>query len=71
MRSKDDADILYGLQAIAEHLGVTRGQAKHRAAAGQIPTFKLGGTVCALKSEIAIKLRAAALAAQYVPPGGC
>lgn len=71
MPTTDKPDMLYGLSEIAEHLGITRGQAKHRAATAQIPTFKMGQTVCALRSEIDKHLRAAALAAQHRPPQGC
>lgn len=47
-----DGDLLYGLKAVAGYLRITPRQAKHRVAAGQIPTFKIGGTVCANRSEI-------------------
>jgi hypothetical protein len=45
-------DLLYGFQAIAEHLGITKRQAMHRAAEGQIPTFKMGRAVCASAAQL-------------------
>ena len=41
------ADLLYGVKAIAEFLGLTRAQAQHRSDQGVIPTFRVGGTICA------------------------
>jgi hypothetical protein len=49
-------DLLYGTAAIARHLGLTVRQAKHRCAKGAIPTFKMGRTVCARRSSIALAL---------------
>jgi hypothetical protein len=60
MREREPADTLYGLEAIADHLGITRDQAKHRAAQKLIPTFKMGRTVCALRSAIDASLAARA-----------
>ncbi|KQP53041.1 hypothetical protein ASF34_01325 [Methylobacterium sp. Leaf106] len=56
----EPADTLYGLEAIAAHLGITRGQAKHRVAQKLIPSFKLGRTVCALRSAINDEMRSRA-----------
>ena len=47
-----DPDLLTGLQAIADHLGWTKRQTQHRADAGELPTFNIGRTVCALRSEL-------------------
>lgn len=63
------ADLLYGVQAVADFLGLTRHQAQHRIDAGDLPTFRLGGkkggTICArrttLRSHLA-KLEREALA---------
>ena len=46
-------DVLYGTDAIAKHLGWTVRQVKHRHEAGQLPTFKMGRTVCAKRSTLA------------------
>ena len=45
-------DLLYGLHAIAGHLGMTPRQAKHRALTKLIPTFKIERTVCARRSSL-------------------
>lgn len=47
-----DSDLLVGLDQIGQHLGMTFNQAKHRAASGDIPTFKIGKTVCARRSTL-------------------
>lgn len=60
MPERDEADILYGVKAIATFVGITPDQAKHRVAKGQIPSFKIGGTVCALRSSIRTSLAARA-----------
>lgn len=52
MDQGEKSDVLYGLKAIAEHLRLTPNQAKHRVAQGLLPTFKMGGTVCARRSSI-------------------
>ena len=53
MQETDDrADLLYGVPAIATYLGLTDKQVRHRAEAGDIPTFKIGGTVCARRSSL-------------------
>ncbi len=57
------ADLLYGVPAIAEHLQMTEPQVYHLHAKGEIPTFKVGGKVCARRSALAkhfAKLEAAA-----------
>ena len=50
------ADLLYGVQAIATFLGLTRHQAQHRIDDGEIPTFRMGGkkrgTICARRSSL-------------------
>ena len=48
----DSADLLYGFEAIGSFLGITPRQAKHRAAAGDMPTFKLGHHVCARRASL-------------------
>ena len=52
-RGVPETDLLYGLAAIGSAIGVTDRQAEHLVATGQIPTFKLGRTVCARRSTLA------------------
>jgi len=47
------ADLLYGLEAIAEFVGLTVPQVKHQIAISGWPTFKQGRTVCARRSTLA------------------
>lgn len=50
-----DIDLLTGHEQIAGHLGWTIRQTKHRDAAGELPTFRMGSgrTVYARKSTLA------------------
>ena len=50
---KDAVDLLYGMAAIGGHIGLTARQVEHLATKGELPTFKLGGTVCARRSTLA------------------
>jgi hypothetical protein len=52
MTGNETSGFLYGLEAIGGFLGMTAKQAKHRALAGQIPTFKMGRSVCATKQAL-------------------
>ncbi|WP_286880878.1 hypothetical protein [Sphingomonas sp.] len=47
------ADLLYGVKAIAAHLQMTVKQVYHLHAKGDLPTFKIGATVCARRSTLA------------------
>lgn len=47
------ADLLYGVAAIASHLTLTRKQVYHLHDKGDLPTFKVGATVCARRSTLA------------------
>jgi excisionase family DNA binding protein len=52
-RATDEAGLLlYGALAIAEFLGLTERQVRHRVADGELPTFKIGGTVCARRASL-------------------
>jgi len=51
-------DLLLGADKIAAWLGITRRQAYRLAYGGQLPTFKLGGTVAARKSSLSAWLAA-------------
>lgn len=46
------SDILRGANAIAGHLGFPRRVVYHLAANDNLPTFRLGATVCARKSTL-------------------
>ena len=45
-------DLLYGAPAIAEYLGVTDRVVYHRAETGEIPSFKIGKTICSRKTTL-------------------
>ena len=47
-----NVDLLYGVRAIGEVLGLTEKQADHLIRDGRIPTFKLGGRVCSRRSVL-------------------
>lgn len=53
--ARDDAetDLLYGVEHIAKHLQMTRRQVYHLHDQGHLPTFKIGGKVCARRSALA------------------
>jgi len=46
-------DLLHGVNAIAAHLSMTAKQIYHLHGNGQLPTFKIGKTVCARRSTLA------------------
>jgi hypothetical protein len=48
-----DTDLLYGVGQIAGHLRMTARQVYHLHDQGHLPTFKLGGKVCARRSRLA------------------
>lgn len=48
-----EVDLLCGVKAIAIHLGRTPRQVTTWIEKGELPTFKLGGTVCSTKSGLA------------------
>jgi hypothetical protein len=54
-KTHDDekADLLYGVQAIADHLGLRTRQAQHQIDKRGFPVFRMGGIVCARKTSIA------------------
>ena len=46
-------DLLYGVPAIAEYLGLAVRQARHLCEVGRVPTFKLGNKIiCARRSTL-------------------
>lgn len=48
-QEREGADLLYGAAPIANFLGITEKQARHRIDDGHIPTFRIGSTICARK----------------------
>lgn len=55
--AKNARDLLYGVTAIADHLGLTNRQVYHQREQGLLPTFKMGRVVCASKSYLAEHFR--------------
>lgn len=51
--AEEPGDLLYGVPAIAAHLSLKARVVYHLHAAGRLPTFKLGGKVCARRSTLA------------------
>jgi hypothetical protein len=51
--SNNGADLLYGLDAIAEFVGLTVPQVKHQINVSGWPTFKQGRIVCTRRSTLA------------------
>ncbi|WP_188064734.1 hypothetical protein [Sphingobium sp. KCTC 72723] len=51
--SANYSDLIYGLEAIADFVGLTVAQVKHQISISGWPTFKQGRTVCALRSALA------------------
>ena len=47
-----DDDLLYGVPAIAEAFKLTPRRVYHLKDRHGLPTFKIGGTVCARRSEV-------------------
>ncbi len=45
-------DLLYGAAAIGEYLGISERQARHRVDTGEIPTFRIGKTICSRRSTL-------------------
>ena len=43
----EQSRLLYGVPAIAGYLGLRQRQARHQIEKGHIPTFRMGGTICA------------------------
>lgn len=63
LKSKPAGDLARGMKAIAEHLGVTVRQGFHLHEQRLIPTFHIGRSVCARRSELDRALDALARAA--------
>ncbi|WP_267395557.1 MULTISPECIES: hypothetical protein [unclassified Sphingomonas] len=52
-QTTNEPDLLYGLDAIAVHVGLTVPQVKWQIARSNWPTFKQGAIVCARRSTLA------------------
>ena len=48
----DTADILWRVKPIAAFLGLSEKAAQHRIDKGEVPTFRMGGTICARRSTL-------------------
>lgn len=48
----EPAELLYGAKAIAEFLAIPLGPVRNRIDRGQLPTFKMAGTVCARRTSL-------------------
>lgn len=57
-------DLLYGARAISKYTGIPERAVYGYAEKGAIPSFKVGGTLCARKSEIERGLSAGAVATE-------
>ncbi|EHP93424.1 hypothetical protein [Methylorubrum extorquens] len=71
--TSDATDLLYGVPAIATAFGWKPRQVYHLKDQHELPTFKIGRTVCASRAAVRSWLaarEAAALAAQHRPPQG-
>jgi len=57
-------DLLYGLVAIGKAIGLGARQVQHLHDKGDLPTFKMGRTVCARRSTLAAHFAAQEAAAR-------
>ena len=64
MSDAQEADLLYGLEAIGKAIGLGARQVQHLHDKGGFPTFKMGRTVCARRSTLAKHFAAQEAAAQ-------
>lgn len=53
MKNEGDSDLLYGVPAIAKHLGISDRAIYHLHGRGTLPTFKIGKVVCARRTTLA------------------
>lgn len=70
MEPSQGPDLLYGVPSIAEFLGIRLRQAKHRVEKGDIPTFRIGETICARRSSLTAWLAECEAKAQAAPKSG-
>jgi len=57
-KTNENPDLLYGVPAIAECLGLTTDQVYHLHKKRSVPTFKVDGKVCARRSSLVAWLEA-------------
>lgn len=50
--TESEPDLLFGVPAIAQFLGLGEWQARHQIRNGRIPTFKIGKSICARRSTL-------------------
>jgi hypothetical protein len=53
MGDAQETDLLYGLEAIGKAIGLGARQVQHLHDKGDLPTFKMGRSVCARRSTLA------------------
>ena len=51
-RTTIPGDLLYGAPAMADFIGITERQVRHRCDTDQLPHFKIGKTLCGRKTTI-------------------
>lgn len=56
-KEENEVDLLHGMAAIADCLGIGERQAEYLATIKEIPTFKIGRRVCARRSSLKEWLR--------------
>jgi hypothetical protein len=54
----DDKDLLHGVPAIAAHLNTTAKAIYHQCEQGRLPVFRMGRTICARRSTLALHFAA-------------
>ncbi len=62
------ADLLSGARAIGQFLGMTERRARYLAETGSMPTFKIGGLLCARRSTLVAWLEQAEAAGRKPLP---
>ena len=68
--SDQETDLMYGVPAIASYLKMTAKQVYHLHDQGNLPTFKIGGKVCARRSTLAKHFAAQERAAMEAKAAG-
>lgn len=65
----DTADILWRVKRIAAFLDLPEKAAQHRIDKGEIPTFRMGGTICARRSTLLAWIAAQEARSAHRPRG--
>ncbi|MGO4665495.1 DNA-binding protein [Bosea sp. 2RAB26] len=66
--SEVDADLLYGVPSIAQHLRLKPRQVYHLIEVSGLPTFRLGGKVCTRRSTLTAWLTECEAKARMIQP---